>query len=150
MTEAQRAKLFEIRRLLDELAEGIQPADEAAFSAAAATINDRLAALRAWRADADYKRGALISDPDTGSAYWAMHDNGATSGQVCKPSDSPTIWARCHGTSPETAWAFAAEAYNPYMYKHYCTEGGRIYKCLQDNIVYPPSVLPGAWGEVIE
>ena len=31
MTEAQRAKFFEIRRLLDELAGGIQPADEAAF-----------------------------------------------------------------------------------------------------------------------
>lgn len=150
MTEAQRAKFFEIRRLLDELAGGIQPADEAAFNAAAKTINDHLAAFRVWRADADYKRGALTVDPDTGSAYWAMHDNGKTSGQVHKPGESPTIWARCHGTSPETAWPFVAESYNTYMNGHYCTEGGGVYRCLQDNIVYAPSVLPGAWEEVTE
>lgn len=149
MTGTQRAKFLEIRRLLDKLVDGISPADEAAFNAAAATINDHLAAIRVWRADMDYLRGALVADPDTGSAYWAMHDNGASSGQVHKPSQAPEIWARCHGTSPETAWEFVAEGHNPYMYKHYCTEGGKVYRCLTDSIVYPPSVLPDAWEEVM-
>lgn len=147
MNEAQRKQFFEIRRMLDNLVATIPMADETEFNASAAVINDNAAAIRVWRSDIDYKRGALAIDPENGVPYWAMHEHGPSNGQVHQPSQSPTIWAHCHGTSPETARPFVAEGYNPYNKGHYCTEGEGVYRCVQDNNVFAPSVYPQAWEE---
>lgn len=145
MTEAQRKQFFEIRRLMDKIVAAIPVADEAAFNAAAATINENAAAFRTWLKDADYKRGDVTIDPADGVPYWSMHDHGASTGNSCQPSQSPTMWTHCHGTTPETARPFVAEGHNPYMTGHYCTENGVAKRCTQDNIVYSPSVYPSAW-----
>ena len=148
MTEAQRKQFFEIRRLMDKIVAAIPTADEAAFSSAAATINENAAAFRTWLEDADYKRGDVTIDQTDGVPYWAMHDHGASTGNACQPSQSPTMWTHCHGTTPETARPFLAEGHNPYMIGHYCTEGETVARCKQDNTVHPPSVLPHAWDKV--
>lgn len=148
MTAEQRSRLFAIRALLDKVVSAIPAADEAAFNAAAATINENAAAFRVWLKDADYVRGDVTIDPADGVPYWAMHNNGVSTGQVHQPSLSPTIWTHCHGTTPETARPFVAESYNPYMTGHYCTEDGVVKRCTLDNIVYSPSELPYAWEDV--
>lgn len=148
MNEAQRKQFFEIRALMDKLVAAIPAANEAEFNASTFAINENAAAFRTWLKDADYKRGDVRIDPADGVPYWAMHDHGASSGHVCQPSLTPSVWTHCHGTTPETAREFIAEGHNPYMTGHYCTENGMIKRCIQDNTVYAPSVWPQAWETV--
>lgn len=141
-------KCAAIRELLDEVVADIGATDEAAFNEKAAIINQKAAAIRTWIPERDYKRGDMAVDPMDGIPYWALHDHGTSTGHICQPSQTPTMWTHCHGTTPETARPFLAEGHNPYMAGHYCTEGDVIAKCIQDNTVHAPSVLPGAWETV--
>ena len=149
MTEAQRKQFFEIRALMDKLVAAIPATNEAEFNASASAINENAAAIRVWRKDADYVRGDVRVDPQDGVPYWAMHSHGISTGHVCQPSISPTIWTHCHGTTPETARPFIAESHNPYMSGHYCVDNGVVARCISDDIVYPPSIYPYAWEVVV-
>lgn len=144
----KRREAADIRRALDNLAATIPTADEASFNGSAAAINENSAAFRLWLAEGDYVRGDVRIDPADGVPYWAMHDNGKTSGQVHQPSMSPTVWVHCHGTSPDTARPFVAEGHNPYNKGHYCTENGAVFLCVQDGNVFAPSAYPSAWEAV--
>lgn len=148
MTEWQRKQFFEIRRMLDMLVDTIPMSSEAEFNAAAAEINDKASAIRLWVAGREYKRGDIRVDPDDGCPYWAMHSHNSIDGQELQPSLSPTIWAHCHGTTPETARPFVAEGHNPYQVGHYCREFERTYRCVAPNTVHAPSTVLGAWEEV--
>lgn len=148
MNARQREELFEMRRLLDEMVKNLQLVSEAAFNASAAAVNEHRAAIRTWLEEADYSRGDVAIDPDDKTPYWAMHANGKSTGQVRKPSASPTVWTHCHGTTPETAREFVSEGHNPYMQGHYCKKNGRAYRCLENNTIHAPDVYPQAWEEV--
>lgn len=148
MNETQRAQFFEYRRLLDELIKGYSLTNEDTFNSSADIINKNAAAFRIWSADADYLRGDVRIDPADGVPYWAMHAHGISSGHVCQPSKSPTMWVHCHGTTPETARPFMAEGHNPYHKGHYCIENGAVFLCNTDNTVHAPSALPNAWEQV--
>ena len=64
------------------------------------------------------------------------------------PAAGSSLWRRFHGTTPETAWEFTADSANPYLKDEYCIENDKTYKCLIDNTVYAPSVLPANWEEL--
>ena len=145
---AQRAQLFDVRRILDKYEKGMNLTDESAFNAAAAIINEDAAAFRVWLENGDYQRGDVRIDPADNVPYWAIHSHGAASGHICQPSKTPSMWAHCHGTSPETARPFVAESYNLYQQGHYCTEHGAVFLCLANNTVHAPGVLPSAWKQV--
>lgn len=145
MTEAQRKQFFEIRALMDKLVAAIPTANEAEFNGSAFAINENVAAFRVWLKDADYVRGDVRIDPLDGVPYWAMHNHGISTGQVCQPSLTPTMWTHCHGTTPETARPFVAEGHNPYMTGHYCLVDGVAKRCNRDNIVHSPAEYPDAW-----
>ena len=145
ISDAKRAQAFAVRDILNGVVRDIVATDEASFNSVAALINEKAAAIPVWRSDLDYQRGDLVVDREDGTPYWAIHAQGPTSGQVHQPSKSPTMWTHCHGTTPETARPFVAESYNAYMTGHYCTEGDTVARCLRDNVVFPPSVLPDAW-----
>ena len=147
MTEAQRKQFFEIRALMDRVVAAIPAANEAEFNASASEINKNAAAIRVWLRDADYARGDVRVDPLDSIPYWAMHNHGVSTGHVCQPSQSPTMWTHCHGTTPETARPFVAEGHNPYMQGHYCIENGRIKRCALNNITHAPSELSYAWED---
>ena len=149
ISESMRKQRAAIRSILDEVVSGIGAADEASFNARAAEINKKAAAIPAWREDKDYKRGAMVVDPADGVPYWAIHDQGPGIGQVHRPSQSPTMWAHCHGTTPETARDFVAESYNPYNVGHYCKSGDKVWRCVRDAVVYAPDVWPDGWEEAI-
>lgn len=148
MNESQRAQFAEYRRLLDELERSFALVNEDAFNSSAEIVNKNSAAFRVWLADADYQRGDVRIDPADGVPYWAMHAHGISSGHVCQPGTSPTMWVHCHGTTPETARPFVSEGHNPYRSGHYCTENGAVFLCLANNTVHAPSVLPDAWKQV--
>lgn len=149
ISESMRKQGAAIRSILDEVVSGIGAADEASFNARAAEINKKAAAIPAWREDKDYKRGAMVVDPADGVPYWSIHDQGPGTGQVHRPSQSPTMWAHCHGTTPETARDFVAESYNPYNVGHYCKSGDKVWRCVRDAVVYAPDVWPDGWEEAI-
>ena len=149
LKQEQREHLFAIRRIMDNVIKAIPKSNEAEFNASAAVINENAAAFYVWKPDADYVRGDVMIDPDDRRPYWAMHNHGASVGQVHQPSLSPTIWVHCHGTSPETAQEFISEGHNPYMAGHYCVENGVVAKCVADNTIHAPSVYPAAW-EIVE
>lgn len=149
LSAEKRAQAFAIRAVLDDVVNGFGAVDESSFNAAATVINAKAAAIRVYVEDADYVRGDVRIDPMDGVPYWAMHNHGVSSGHICRPSLSPTMWTHCHGTTPETARPFVAEGHNPYMTGHYCKEGNVIARCKQDNVIHAPSVLPTAW-EVVE
>lgn len=148
ISEKMRAQGFAIRAILDDVVNEIGATDEASFNAAAAAINKKAAAIRTWIPDGDYNRGDMAIDPADGVPYWAIHAHGKTSGHMCRPSENPTMWAHCHGTSVDTARPFAAESYNPYNVGHYCTEAGYTYRCKQDAVVFAPSVWADGWEVV--
>lgn len=146
----KRKEAVQLRRILDNVVSAIPAADETAFNSSAAAINENAAALRVWLAGTadkpqSYKRSDIRIDPADGVPYWAIHDHTSYAGAELQPHVTPTIWAHCHGTTPETARPFVAESYNLYMTGHYCTENGITHRCKQDMTVYPPSVYPDAW-----
>lgn len=136
------------RVLLDELVKSYNINDENSFNSNAFLINEKREAFRFWLPYQTYERGDIRIDPENNTPYWAMHSHTSIEGQELQPSLSPTIWTHCHGTTPETARQFVAEGHNPYMEGHYCIENEIIYKCLQNNTVYAPSVYPAAWEEI--
>lgn len=146
----KRSEAVRLRELLDKIVESIPMSSEAEFNASASAINENAAAIRVWAAGRSYKRGDIRVDLADGVPYWAMHDHTSVDGAELRPSQTPTIWAHCHGTTAETARTFVAEGHNPYMTGHTCTEGSVVARCMMDNIVYPPSVLPGAWELISE
>lgn len=148
LTETQRKQFAEIRSIMDKVVAAIPVANESEYNQSAAVINDNAAAIRVWVSQKDYKRGDLRVSPVDNVPYWSMHDHSSIAGQELEPSVSPTIWAHCHGTTPETARPFVAEGHNPYNIGHYCIENDNIYLCNQNNIVHPPSILPNAWDSV--
>lgn len=150
LTEKQRAKFFTVRAMMDKIVAAIPMSSESEFNASAAAINENAAAIRVWIAGRSYKRGDIRVDLADGVPYWSMHDHASVEGAELAPSLTPTIWVHCHGTTVETARPFVAEGHNPYMTGHTCTEGSVVARCMMDNIVYPPSVLPGAWELVSE
>lgn len=150
LSEYDKARLAAIRNVLNLMIEEIGATDEASFNQKAAEINNKAAAIPVWRADKDYKRGAMAIDPADGVPYWAIHDHGRTSGHVCQPSVTPTMWAHCHGTTPETAREFVAESYNPYNDGHYCVSKGTVWRCKVDGCVYAPVSWPDAWEAQVE
>lgn len=149
ISEKMKAQGFAIRAILDDVVNEIGATDEASFNAAAAAINKKAAAIRTWIPDGDYNRGDMAIDPADGVPYWAIHGHGKTSGHVCQPSVSPTIWAHCHGTTPETAREFVAESYNPYNVGHYCKSGGKTWRSVRDAVAFAPDVWPDGWEEAL-
>lgn len=145
ITSPQRKQLLAIRQMLDELIGEIPASNESEFNRSAADINRKTPAIRVWLPLRRYERGDIRVDPDDGCPYWAMHGHSSVEGAELQPSLSPTIWTHCHGTTPETARPFVAEGHNPYHTGHFCIEDFVVYRCKQDNTVYSPSVLPGAW-----
>ena len=150
LTDYDKARLAAIRSVLDMMVDEIGAADEASFNAKAAEINKKAAAIPVWREDKDYKRGAMAIDPADGVPYWAIHDQGPGVGQVHRPSQSPTMWAHCHGTTPGTAREFLAESYNPYNEGHYCVSKGAVWRCKVNSCVYAPDAWPDAWEAQVE
>ena len=61
------------------------------------------------------------------------------------PENGTSLWRRYHGTTSSTAWEFTSDGANPYLKGEYCIENDMIYKCLIDNTVYAPSILPSNW-----
>lgn len=65
-----------------------------------------------------------------------------------RPAELRALWGLAHTTNPEKAKPWVDPYGTSGMYMHgecYMDEEGVVWRCLQDNVVHPASVLPSAW-----
>ena len=79
---------------------------------------------------------------------WQQHD--ATEQPDWTPDQAVSLWDVCHTTDPSMAAPYVQPQGTRGMYQvdECCTEDGAVYRCLEDNVVWPPSGYPQAWEAV--
>ena len=68
-----------------------------------------------------------------------------------RPAELRALWGLAHTTNPEKAkpWVEPYGTSGMYMKGEcYIDENGVVWRCLDNNVVYPASVLPSAWEVV--
>lgn len=65
-----------------------------------------------------------------------------------EPEELPAQWGFKWSTDPAKALPFIALATSPYGKGDCCTEGGKVWRSIQDNNVWSPAAYPAAWEEV--
>jgi len=114
-------------------------------------IIDREAAIPAFDPQRDYSAypvGAPVTDDGQVwtliQPYNAAHYDG-------RPADLRALWGLAHTTNPARAKAWAEPLGTSGMYMRgecYRDADGVVWRSLEDNVVYPASVVPGYWEEV--
>ena len=64
------------------------------------------------------------------------------------PEDLPAQWGFVWSTDPAKALPFVAISTSPYGKGDCCTDGGKVWRSVQDNNVWSPTAYPAAWEEV--
>jgi len=64
------------------------------------------------------------------------------------PEDLPAQWGVVWSTDPAKALPFVAISTSPYNKGDCCTDGGKVWRSVQDNNVWSPTAYPAAWEEV--
>lgn len=139
MTEAQRKKLYEMRKALDNLVAKIAESTE--------EINENVNAVRTWK-QGKYAIGDVRLY--NGAPYKCVQAHDSTGDASWNPEAAPALWMQYHGTSAETARAWVAPTGAHDMYKsgeYMIWTDGAVYKCLTDT-VYTPSDYAQAWEAV--
>lgn len=122
-----------------------QMAREQAATAESNTVIDTAPLLREWKPGA-HNTGDVVTWE--GLPVWCVQTHDSTATPDWTPTAVPALWAHYHGRDVAHALPFVAEGHNPYMIGHYCTDGGKAYRCTQDNTVHAPTAYPAAWAEV--
>ena len=69
-----------------------------------------------------------------------------------RPAELRALWGLAHTTDPKKAKAWVDPYGTSGMYMQdecYRDENGVVWRCLDNNVVYPASVLPEAWEAVM-
>lgn len=69
-----------------------------------------------------------------------------------RPADLRALWGLAHTTNPAKAKAWVAPHETSGMYMKdecYKDENGKIYRCLEDNVIYDFKTYPSHWKEVL-
>lgn len=96
----------------------------------------------------DWPMGAPVQDE---GQVWILLQPHNASFYEGRPSTLRALWGLAHTKDPSRAKPFV-EPYGTsgmYMEGECVNEGGVVYRCLQDNVVYSPYVLPDVWEQVL-
>ena len=76
---------------------------------------------------------------------WQQHD--ATQQADWSPDQAVSLWDVCHTTDPAKAKPYTAPqgTRGSWQEGECCVEEGRVWRCKQNDTVYPPSQLPDSW-----
>ena len=107
-----------------------------------AEINANMAAIRPWAPGPFAVDNVRMFE---GAPYRCKQGHDSTLNPGWTPAAEKSLWGLYHGTTPETAREFEADAANVYMVGEYAIEAGQIFLNNYDGNVYPPSVLPERW-----
>jgi hypothetical protein len=136
LSDAQRAQFAAMRKALDGFVAKIVDSP--------AEVNDNMAAIRLWH-PGPYERGDVRMFAGIPRYCKQTHDSTANPGWT--PAAEPALWGHYHGTTPETARPFEADAANMYRAGEYMIwTDGAIKRCIEDTI-YSPAAYPRAWED---
>lgn len=132
-------------------------ADALALRAVAADLTgteiiDRESAVPQFDPQKDYSgfpAGAPVADE--GQVWLLITPHNAANYQG-RPSTLRALWSLAHTTNPERAkpWVDPLGTSGMYMKNEvYKAEDGKVYRALQDNLVYDYDALASAW-EIVE
>lgn len=137
LTDAQAAEFFAVRRSLNRFVEKIADTP--------AEINENMHVILLWEMGPHAAGSVRMYD---GIPRYCKQAHDSTGNPSWNPADATALWGHYHGTTPETARPFEADAANVYKVGEYATENGKIYRNEYDGNVYAPSVLPERWTYV--
>lgn len=108
-------------------------------------------AIPMWDAQKDYSSwpvGAPVADE---GQVWTLIQPHNAAHYAGRPSTLRALWGLAHTKNPARAKAWVTPYGTSGMYmpdECYKDETGRVWRCLQDNMVYRADELPDAWEEV--
>lgn len=95
----------------------------------------------------DWPAGSPVVDEDQ---VWILLQPHNASFYEGRPSTLRALWGLCHTKDPNKAKPFVSPEGTSGMYmKDECVlDVNLVYVCLEDNVIYPPSVLSDKWAIV--
>lgn len=136
LSEAQQAQFAAMRKALDGFVMKIADSP--------AEVNDNMAAIRTWH-PGSFVRGDVRMYADIPRFCKQTHDSTANPGWT--PEAEPALWGHYHGTTPETARPFEADAANMYRAGEYMIwTDGTVKRCREDT-AYSPDEYAAAWED---
>lgn len=112
----------------------------------------------------DREQDAPLFDPQKDYSGWPVNSPVRDGGQVWlllqpynaafypqRPAELRALWGLAHTTDPSKAkpWVDPYGTSGMYMKGEcYVDENGVVWRCKDDNVVHPASVLPAAWEAV--
>lgn len=98
----------------------------------------------------DYSNWPISSPVRDEDQVWILLQPHDAKNYEGRPSTLRALWGLCHTKDPNKAKPFVRPegTSGMYMIDECILEGGVIYQCLQDNVVWPPSELQSAWAIV--
>lgn len=94
--------------------------------------------------------GAPVTNEDQ---VWTLIQPYNAANYEGRPSTLRALWGLAHTKNPAKAkpWVDPFGTSGMYMVDEcYMDENGVVWRCLQDNVVYPASALPTVWEKVTE
>lgn len=114
-------------------------------------IIDQEMAVPAFDPGKDYSAypvGAPVSD---GGQVWQLIQPHDAANYAGRPADLRALWSLCHTTNPDRAkpWVDPLGTSGMYMTGEvYRDEGGKVWRCRNDNTVHSAAAYPAGWESV--
>lgn len=99
----------------------------------------------------DYSGFPVGSPVRDGGQVWLLIQPYNAANYSGRPADLRALWGLTHTTNPARAKSWVTPYGTSGMYmtgECYKAADGTVYRCLQNNVVFDASGLPGAWEVV--
>lgn len=100
----------------------------------------------------DYSAFPAGSPVRDGGQVWLLLQPYNAANYPQRPAELRALWGLAHTMKPTKAkpWVDPYGTSGLYMTDEcYMDENGVVWRCLDDNVAFPASVLPTAWAEVV-
>ncbi len=115
-------------------------------------IIDREVSVPAFDPERDYSAWPVGSPVQDDGQVWLLIQPYNAAHYPQRPAELRALWGLAHTTDPKKAKAWVDPYGTSGMYMQdecYMDENGVVWRCLDNNVVYPASVLPEAWEAVM-
>lgn len=125
---------------------------EEAASLTETEIINREVSVPAFDPTKDYSTWPVGSPVQDGGQVWLLIQPYNAAHYAQRPAELRALWGLAHTTNPAKAkpWVDPYGTSGMYMKDEcYMDENGVVWRCLDNNVVYPAFVLPDKWEKVM-
>lgn len=111
-------------------------------------INDREQDAPTFDPDKDYTGWPVGSPVRDDGQVWLLIQPYNAAAYAQRPAELRALWGLAHTTNPARAkpWVDPYGTSGMYMQGEcYMDADGVVWRCLDDNVIYPASALPSVW-----